>query len=106
MGHVSVPAPRDTRATALVLFKPLTARGGRYCYLQFTGEETEAQRVWIWGSHLSLLTPTSALGAHGRLPNKRVAGASAIWRLEVQSRLAQAWDLWHKHVCSFLCHFF
>lgn len=57
--------------TTIILFKPLTARGGRYYYLQFTEEETEAQTVGIWRSHLSLLTPMPALGGQGRLPNTR-----------------------------------
>lgn len=77
--------------TTIILFKPLTARGGRYYYLQFTEEETEAQRVGIWGSHFSLLTPMPALGGQGRLPN--------------YERVAQAGALCEKHVCSFLHHF-
>lgn len=53
--------PSTSHSTATILFNLLIDQGGRYYYLQFTEEETEAQRVRIWGLHLSLLTPNSAL---------------------------------------------
>lgn len=51
--------PSTAHSTAVILFNLLLDQGGRYYYLQFTEEETEAQRIRIWGSHPSFLTPNS-----------------------------------------------